>query len=95
MHNEFFDLGPQQGRNIFVLPVPYEGTVSYGTGTRLGPEALFRASVQIESYDPELDLDLGDLAHFTPLPVVHPPASGPEGLHQAIDLYRNKSGGAQ
>ena len=84
MHNEFFDLGPQQGRNIFVLPVPYEGTVSYGTGTRLGPEALFRASVQIESYDAELDLDLGDLAHFTPLPVVHPPVSGPEALHKVM-----------
>jgi agmatinase len=37
MDNEFFDLGPRQGRNVFVLPVPYEGTVSYGTGTRLGP----------------------------------------------------------
>lgn len=84
MHNEFFDLGPQQGRNIFVLPVPYEGTVSYGTGTRLGPEALFRASVQIESYDAELDLDLGDLAHFTPLPVLHPPVSGPEALHKLM-----------
>jgi agmatinase len=84
MHHEFFDLGPQQGRNIYVLPVPYEGTVSYGTGTCLGPEALFRASVQIESYDAELDLDLGDLAHFTPLPVVHAPASGPEDLHQAM-----------
>jgi len=84
MHHEFFDLGPKLGRTIFVLPVPYEGTVSYGTGTRLGPEALIRASVQIESYDPELDLDLGDLAHFILLPVVHPPATGPEGLHQAI-----------
>jgi agmatinase len=84
MHHEFFDLGPRQGRNIYVLPVPYEGTVSYGTGTRLGPEALFRASVQIESYDAELDLDLADLAHFTPLPIVHPPASGPDGLHQAM-----------
>lgn len=84
MHNEFFDLGPQQGRNIFVLPVPYEGTVSYGTGTRFGPEALFRASVQIESYDAELDLDLGDLAHFTPLAVVHPPVSGPEALHKVM-----------
>lgn len=55
MHHEFFDLGPKEGRNIHVLPVPYEGTVSYGTGTRLGPEALFKASVQIESYDAELD----------------------------------------
>lgn len=84
MLNEFYDLGPKQGRNIFVLPVPYEGTVSFGTGTRLGPEALFRASVQIESYDPELDLDLADLAHFTPLPPVHIPVSGPEAVHEAM-----------
>jgi len=84
MNSEFFDLGPRQGRNIFVLPVPYEGTVSYGTGTRLGPEALFRASVQIESYDAEMDLDLSDLAHFTPLPPVHPPADDPGSLHQAM-----------
>lgn len=84
MDHEFFDLGPRQGRNIFVLPVPYEGTVSYGKGTALGPEALFAASVQIESYDAELDLDLGDLAHFTPLPAVQPPDGGPEALHQAI-----------
>lgn len=40
--------------------------------------------MQIESFDAELDLDLADLAHFTPLPVVHPPASGPDGLHQAM-----------
>lgn len=84
MFGEFFDLGPRRGRNILVLPVPYEGTVSFGTGARLGPEAMFRASVQIESYDPELDLDLADLAHFTPLPAVHPPVAGPESLHRRM-----------
>lgn len=84
MLDEFFDLGPRRGRNIFVLSVPYEGTVSFGTGTRLGPEAMFRASVQVESYDPELDLDLTDLAHFTPVPVVHPPVGGPEALHRRM-----------
>ena len=84
MYDEFFDLGPSQGRNIFVLPVPYEGTVSYGKGTRLGPEALFQASVQIESYDAEMNLDLGDLAHFTPLTPVHAPEGDPESLHRAM-----------
>ena len=84
MQREFFDLGPAQGRNILVLSVPYEGTVSFGTGTRLGPEALYRASVQIESYDAELDLDLADLAHFTSLPPLHLPVSGPEGVHRAV-----------
>ncbi len=84
MHDEFFDLGPAQGRNIFVLPVPYEGTVSYGKGTALGPQALFTASVQIESYDAEMDLDLGDLAHFTPLTPVHSPDAAPESLHRTM-----------
>jgi agmatinase len=92
MLRNFFDLGPRRGKNIFVLSVPYEGTVSFGTGARLGPEAMFRASVQIESYDPELDLDLTDLAHFTPLPVVHPPVGGPEALHRRIsEALRNRN----
>lgn len=84
MHQSFFDLGPAQGQNIHVLSVPYEGTVSFGTGTKRGPEALFHASVQVESLDAELDLDLAELAHFTPLPPIHPPVGGPEAVHGAI-----------
>jgi len=38
-----------------VLPIPYEGTVSYGTGTRLGPQAIIAASRQVETYDRQLD----------------------------------------
>lgn len=92
----FFDLGLPQGRAIYVLPVPFEGAVSFGTGTCLGPEALFRASVQIESYDAELDLDLGDLAHFLPLPFIDLPEAGPQEIHAAmrsalvhLDLHRD------
>ena len=40
---------------VAVLPVPYEGTVSYGTGTGKGPDALLRASSFLEIYDEELD----------------------------------------
>ncbi len=69
-----FDLqGPSRGRQVTVLPVPFEGAVSYGGGASLGPQAFLEASCQIESYDPELDLDLADLAHFAVLP----PVSGP------------------
>jgi agmatinase len=38
---------------VHVLPVPYEATVSYGTGTREGPGAIIRASAQVELYDPD------------------------------------------
>ena len=40
-----------------VLPVPYEATVSYGTGTAGGPEAILRASAQLELYDDQLGLE--------------------------------------
>ena len=34
-----------------VLPVPYEKTVSYGSGTARGPEAILAASEQLETWD--------------------------------------------
>ncbi|NLB56443.1 MAG: agmatinase [Lentisphaerae bacterium] len=37
-----------------VLPVPYEGTVSYGKGTGSAPEAILKASDQLELFDEEL-----------------------------------------
>jgi agmatinase len=38
---------------IVVLPAPYEYTVSYGTGTKNGPEAILKASRQVEFFDEE------------------------------------------
>ena len=37
-----------------VLPVPYEGTVSYEAGTSAGPAAVLAASRQVELFDEEL-----------------------------------------
>jgi agmatinase len=39
---------------VVILPVPYEATVSYGGGTAQGPEAILRASTQVELYDEQL-----------------------------------------
>jgi agmatinase len=54
----FLDL-PEENRTaqrarVHVLPVPYEKTVSYETGTRGGPRAIIEASRQVELYDLEL-----------------------------------------
>lgn len=38
-----------------VLPLPFERTVSWGSGTARGPRALLEASAFIETYDEELD----------------------------------------
>jgi agmatinase len=48
--------GPEASR-VHVLPVPWEATVSYGQGTRDGPQAIIAASQQVELYDPNLDAE--------------------------------------
>ena len=55
MTEEFF-LESEGGRcsreSLFhILPVPYEKTVSYGTGTAGGPSAIIAASQQLEAFD--------------------------------------------
>lgn len=45
---------PYDAAGVAVLPVPYEATVSYGGGTARGPEAILRASTQVELYDEQL-----------------------------------------
>lgn len=56
---------------ILVLPVSYEGTVSYGTGTGKGAAAIIDASRNLELYDEETDtevfkLGINTLADFAP-----------------------------
>ncbi len=43
---------------MLVLPIPYEGTVSYGGGTRQGPRAILHASMQVELYDREFGKEM-------------------------------------
>jgi agmatinase len=40
---------------VLILPVPYEATVSFGGGTRHGPQAIIDASGTVELYDHEHD----------------------------------------
>ena len=42
---------------VIVLPVPYEGTVTYGLGTKGGPKAIITASGHVELYDDEIDCE--------------------------------------
>lgn len=44
---------PLESSRFAVIPVPYERTVSYGGGTKLGPKAIIDASPQIELWDEE------------------------------------------
>src|SRR5262249_34724422 len=67
-----------------ILPIPYEGTVSYGQGTREGPRAILAASHQVELYDRELDDEPALTYGVHTLPALAPVVSGPEGMVAAI-----------
>jgi agmatinase len=67
-----------------ILPIPYEGTVSYGQGTREGPRAIITASQQVELYDRELDDEPALAYGIHTLPFLAPVVSGPAGMVDAI-----------
>ena len=65
-----------------VLPVPYEETTSYRKGTRRGPEAIIRASAEMEDYDVELGCEPCGVGIHT-APALEPPLElnrGPEAM---------------
>lgn len=44
----------EQDARVIILPVPWEVTVSYGSGTARAPEAISKASLQVDIFDPEV-----------------------------------------
>src|ERR671926_1466108 len=74
---------------VVVWPVSYEGTVSYGTGTGAGAEAIIDASRNMELYDEETDAEVYRLGIHTTeeSPPLEPPSRMMASLYQrARDL---------
>ncbi len=67
-----------------VLPVPYEETTSYRKGTRRGPEAIIRASAEMEDYDVELGCEPCSVGIHTAPALEAPPVLGPNGGPEAM-----------
>ena len=57
--------------DVLLLPLPFEATVSYGHGTGAAPEAIWRASGQVEDWDDELDFDLFAPKYHSAPPVTY------------------------
>jgi len=54
-NNNIFGLPTnEEDSRLIVMPVPWEVTVSYGSGTARAPEAMLKASLQIDLFDPEM-----------------------------------------
>jgi agmatinase len=74
---------------VLVWPISYEGTVSYGTGTGRGAEAIIEASRNMELYDEETDAEVYKLGIHTvdQSPPLEPPERMMASLYQrARDL---------
>jgi agmatinase len=77
-------LAPEQSdrarAGVLVLPIPFEATVSYGGGTVKGPEAIIRASQQVELYDREFDAEPAIAYGVHTLPPVNLPDDAPAAV---------------
>jgi agmatinase len=71
-----------EASRVVVWPISYEGTVSYGTGTGQGAQAIIDASRNMELYDEETDAEVYKLGIHTlsESPSVEPPARMMESL---------------
>jgi agmatinase len=67
-----------------ILPVPYDGTTSYRSGTRDGPMSILLASRNVELYDQELHSEPLNSGIFT-LPEVEPTMTGPEAMIRQVE----------
>lgn len=43
----------EENAKLILIPIPWEVTVSYRTGTAKGPEKIIQASMQVDLFDPE------------------------------------------
>lgn len=68
---------------VVLLPVPYDGTSTYGKGADKGPEAIFDAAENMELYDIETDSEVYKKGIYLAEPVTED--SSPEAMVEAVD----------
>ena len=83
---QFLDLSAEfaefKTASVAILPVPYEGGVTYGSGTAQGPDAVINASQHLELYDEILKAEPFRMGIATLMPLKSP--SDLQDLHEAI-----------
>ncbi|MDR0703904.1 MAG: agmatinase [Planctomycetaceae bacterium] len=79
---------PQTSRYL-ILPIPYEGTVCFLSGTARGPEAVLSVSDQMEHFDEELLIDFTQrgIATLPPIPSANTPGEEFERIYSTVKQY--------
>lgn len=77
------DLSSFSTAKVVILPIPYDQTTSYISGTRKGPHAIINASRYVELYDADIDKDISTIGICT-FDEVEPVTSGPEYMYKRV-----------
>lgn len=85
----FLGLSPEYsdwaGSQALILPIPYEASTSYGSGTKAGPHAILEASAQLELYDAEFGCEPALRWGIHTLPALATDAGNAQGAIDQID----------
>src|SRR4030042_2397449 len=76
------DSNSRQARTV-IVPVPYESTSEWQSGTRDGPRAIIDASQYLEFYDLELDREIYKVGIHT-LPEMEPILGNPKRMIERV-----------
>jgi agmatinase len=87
LYRTFLGLDPEESAyasaRFVLLPIPYDATVSFQSGTRHGPAAIIAASEHLENLRRRARPDTCS-AGIAVVPAVDAVADGPEAMHAAI-----------
>jgi agmatinase len=77
------DQAALESSRVAIIPVPYDSTTSFRSGSRDGPEAMITASYGLEDYDFELELDVSEIGIHT-TGAIEPHMAGPGPMTERI-----------
>ena len=84
----FLGLTPEEteydNARIVILPVAYDATTSYKSGTKYGPAAIIAASREVETFDPATGRDIGEIGIHTALEI-EAEAEGPAKMIEVVE----------
>jgi agmatinase len=69
---------------VVAVPIPYDSTTTYRSGTRDGPRAIIEASRTVELYNEETGTDISKIGIFTTDEIL-PDFSSPENMVKRIE----------
>lgn len=88
------EYGTAEKSKVILLPIPYDGTSTWGKGADKGPEAFLQASENMELYDIETESEVyrQGIHLADPLEGFDSPEAMVQGVHKTVKEYikRNK-----